>query len=82
MAGTYQITENKTDAVKFRAMVSFNGNTAEYWEHDSLNAEDIEKALQTTADNAAVSAAAAAVIEVDANGKIVIPDAVQSEEIA
>lgn len=50
MAGTYAIIENKSDAYKFRAMVSFNDKNPEYWEHDSLEAKTINEALQLTAD--------------------------------
>ena len=50
MAGTYSIIENKTDAIKFRCMVSFNGNPGEYYEVDSLEAGEIDKVLQMTAD--------------------------------
>lgn len=78
MSGTYEITENKTDRIKFRAMVSFNGKAAEYWEHDSLAPAEIEKALQLTADNDAVNIATLAepadsISIVD--GKIVVPEA-------
>lgn len=34
MAGTYKITENTSDAVKFRGMVEFNGKPAQYYEVD------------------------------------------------
>lgn len=71
MPGTYSITENKTDNVKFRAMVSFNGNPAEYWEHDSLDAESIDAALQATADAAAKAPAEPPVISIR-DGKIVL----------
>lgn len=75
--GSYNITENKSDGVKFRCMVSFNGNSVEYWEHDSLDSQEIAAALQSTADvaesattdNAAVAASMAA-IEIS-DGKII-----------
>jgi len=59
--GTYEITENKSDALKFRAMVSFNGKPAEYYEvdwmiEDPLQSEgtqesNVEYQLQATAND-------------------------------
>lgn len=34
MPGTFEITQNQSDAHKFRGMLSFNGKPAEYYEVD------------------------------------------------
>lgn len=78
--GTYSITSGADAPLnKFACMVSFNGRPAHYHEIESLDAKEIDRQLQATADaDAEFSAKQVEEAQFDAiailNGKIVVPE--------
>ena len=78
----YKITELISHKTKFAAMVSFNDRAAEYYEVDSLDESTIHTVLSSIdLQVAALDAQVSKQFEIDADGKLVIPEPVTPSEV-